>query len=177
MPITFNTTTNHYVSADDFVKVNPWFIVSIDDRFGTFLNSHRFRGRVEDIQNEQFQSLFDRQVMNSTAFSRILTEHRQLLQTTTDSSIARINAATETKVADLTNDHQSFAQLRQDIANASAVRTDIFIADAKQKMQDEESKRNARLEKLENETDSLKSTQLLTFVGGVLLGGLLTFKG
>lgn len=161
MSISFNTTT-HYVS--------------VDNRFSSFLSSHRFRERVEYIQNEQFQSLFDRQVMNSTAFSRILTEHRQLLQSTTDSSIVRINAATEAKVTELTNDHQSFTQLRQDIANASAVRTDRFIADAKQKMQDEEAKRNARLEKLESETDSLKSKQLLTFIGGVLLGGLIAFK-
>lgn len=167
MSISLNTTT-HYISVDEFVRVNPWF----DDHFRSFLNSRRFSDRVEAIQAGQFQSLFDRQVMNSPAFARLLTEQRQLLQNTTDSSIARVISATDTKVAELVNDHQSFAQLRQDIANNSSVIANRFIADAKRQMQEEEAKRSDRIAKLESETQSLRSGQFLVFIGGALLGGV-----
>lgn len=42
-------------------------------------------------------------------------------------------------------------------------------------MQNEESKRNVRFEKLENETQSIKAMQLLTFTGGALFGVLTAF--
>lgn len=71
MSINFSTTT-HYVSGDDFVRVNPWFTVTLEDRFGVLLSSERFERRVGNIQRDNFPDLFSQQVQSSSAFRHML---------------------------------------------------------------------------------------------------------
>lgn len=162
MSISFNTT--HYVSGDDFVRFNPWFAVTLDDRFGNFVNSRRFRERVEDIQSNQFSTLFNAQVANSSAFAMRLEDHKNALLAARLNHIQQINQAASAKVAEIVNSGPEFTQIRQDINNTVEQRTEALL-----KRTDAEYRQRSAV--LEQKMENVQRTQWLSFIGGVLCGG------
>ncbi len=164
MSISFNTTA-HYVSSDDFVRVNPWFTVTLEDRFATFIHSTRFERRVRAIQSDNFPDLFSQHTQSNPIFRQMFEVYQRRLATAADDQVARINRAADDQVKNLVNNADNFEHLRSTIRDAASVRTDIFLKNAEQQ-------RNERLTALEKNTASVQRGQWLTFFGGAVVGGV-----
>ncbi len=173
MSISFSTT--HYVSGDEFVRVNPWFYVTLEDRFGALLSSGRFRHRVQDIQSENFPTLFNHHVASSDAFRRLFEDHRNRINAATDDGVTRLNRAAEQRVNELVNQGEQFTQLRQQIYDAAVTRSERTLADMQSKAEVAENSRTKKLTQIQESLDQVQNRQWLTFVGGALVGGLTAF--
>ncbi len=152
-------TSYHYRDESDFLGVNPWFALAIERRLNEVYDSHRLRSAIRDEVNNQFPVLFRNQAMASSEWAQLVSR----LDSHVSSGVSQINAATERKVTALVNDDAKFGELRQDIH--AAVNHQII---ALQRTSDEDYK--SRLRALENSTESIKSGQIWTFLGGFAFG-------
>jgi hypothetical protein len=133
--------------------------------------SDRLKYKIRNHITEQFPALF-RQHMYSTETWAEMT--RKINEQTSD-NIARINRATEVKVAELVENKEELALIKNHVINDATLKYDDFQLSLSKRSEAAEAERSKRLGELESSLSSLRSSQIYTFLGGSVLGGILGF--
>ena len=163
-----------YYSSDNFIERNPWFEITLEQRFINQFNSNRFRNAVEDIQKKNFPMLFNHHVVTSDAFDLLLKKHQTKLTSAVATHLNTIDRAAETKVKEFVNNDIAFSEIKRDIKHATKLCTEQFLNDSAVTFKQTELDRNKRLDNVESELNSVKKGQWVTLFGGMVAGGLLT---
>ncbi len=89
--------------------------------------------------------------------------------------MTKIHNATEFKVKELLDDSKQFESIRDDIRTAAVTKTATFLADADYQIKKSEHERLKKMQELEASLDKVQSGQILTFLGGIIIGGVSMF--
>lgn len=161
-------TSITFISENDFSAYNPWFEMSIRNRFNRFTDSNTFRNAVDCRFNERFSTEFRRSCCDTDEFRSLL---RKLSEKTSECQI-QIENETKKAVNKIIEQEPVFADLKQNIYIGAVARVDEIV-------NREKAKREERIKNLEKTIQNIENAQGQLFglgLCGGIIGTLLYLK-
>lgn len=159
------STMYHYSDEDNFIMYNPWFQMALENRISHVYESGRLREKIRSEMSDQFPTLW-RNHMTSEAEYRALVGR---LSSAADTGVARVQAATETKISEMMDAGQ-LESIKNNVFNTAMSKYNGFQAGLHDSFKANERDRNERLAVAEKEISSLRGNQVWTVLGGMVLG-------
>lgn len=165
-----------YVDEANFISYNPWFTLALEDRIGRIYDSDRLRHKIRNEINDQFPGLWRSHVNSDTEYRMFLNKISTAsdagvtrVNQTVDIGTARVQQATEMKVSELMNSG-SLEPLKSSILNTAMSKYAGFESTLSSQFNTNERLRNERLAQAEKEINDLRSSQVWTVLGSMVLG-------
>ena len=164
-----------FYTQSDFIRINPWFERTVEDRVNSFMYTGRFNDRVRNLQEESFKRMFDDCAVRSSSYNTMIHDATDRMTRVTDQNLERIRTAAETKVQELMQTEGELSKIRTTVHDTMAASIRLSISRIEDDARRAETARDESLKRMEKKISGLEFTN--TILGICAFGmGLVFFS-